>query len=69
MKPGLKTTEFYMPAILALLGFLVSMGLLNTELSQQLATAIAAAVPAAAGLIGAVWAAVTYIKGRVALKK
>jgi len=68
MKPGLKTTEFYMPSIAAALGFLVSLGLLTTPLSDNVTTAIAAAVPAAVGLIGAVMAAVEYIRGRVALK-
>lgn len=68
MKPGYKTTEFYMPTITAVLGLLVSLGLLSTPLADGVATAIAAAVPAMAGLIGAVAAAVAYIRGRVALK-
>ena len=69
MKPGLKTTEFYMAPIVAILGLLVSLGLLNTPLSEDVSTAIAAAVPAMVGLIGAVGAAVAYIRGRIELKK
>lgn len=69
MKPGIKTTEFYMPAITAVLGLLVSLGLLSTPLADGVATAIAAAVPAAVGLIGAVQAAVEYIRGRARLKE
>jgi hypothetical protein len=68
IKPGVKTSEFYMPTITALLGFLVSFGLLTTPLADQVGTAIAAAVPAVVGLIGAVQAAVNYIRGRVTLK-
>lgn len=68
IKPGVKTSEFYMTPILALLGVLVSFGLLTTPLADQVATAIMAAVPAALGLIGAVQAAVKYIQGRVSLK-
>jgi len=68
MKSGLKTTEFYMPLITSGLGLLVSLGLLTTPLSDNVTTAIAAAVPAAVGLIGAVMSAVAYIRGRVALK-
>lgn len=67
-KPGLKTTEFYMPTITAVMGLLVTIGLLTTPLADDVATAIAAAVPAALGLIGSVVAAVQYIKGRVILK-
>jgi hypothetical protein len=69
LKPGIKTTEFYMPTITAALGLLVSWGLLTTPLANDVATAIAAAVPATVGLIGAVVAAVGYIRGRVALKE
>lgn len=69
MKPGIKTTEFYMPAITAVLGLLVSLGLLNTELANGVATAIAATVPAVAGLIGAVALAVQYIRTRFHLKQ
>lgn len=69
LKPGVQTSEFYMPTITAVLGFLVSFGLLTTPLSDQVVTAIAAAVPAMVGLIGAVSAATEYIKGRVLLKK
>lgn len=68
IKPGLKTSEFYMPHILALLGAAVTFGLLTTPLADNLAGAIAAAVPAVAGLLGAAQAAATYIKGRVSLK-
>lgn len=68
IKPGLKTSEFYMAPILSILGLLVSLGLLTTPLSDNVATAIAAAVPAAVGLIGSISAAVTYIKGRVTIK-
>ncbi len=69
MKPGIKTTEFYMPTIMAALGLLVSLGLLTTPLADGVATAIAAAVPAAVGLVGAVQAAVEYIRGRARLKE
>ena len=68
IKPGVKTSEFYMPTIMAALGLLVSLGLLTTPLADEVATAIAAAVPAAVGLIGAVSAAVNYIRGRVTIK-
>lgn len=68
IKPGIKTSEFYMPAITAALGFLVSFGLLTTPLADQVGTAIAAAVPAMVGLVGAVQAAVNYIRGRITLK-
>jgi len=68
MKPGLQTTEFYMPLITSGLGLLVSLGLLTTPLVDDVVTAVAAAVPAAVGLIGAVMSAVAYIRGRVALK-
>jgi hypothetical protein len=68
VKSGVKTSEFYMPAILATLGLLVSLGLLTTPLAENLTSAIAAAVPAVAGLIGAVSAAVEYIRGRALLK-
>lgn len=69
MKAGIKTTEFYMPMIAALLGLLVSLGLLTTELADGVATAIAAAVPAAVGLIGAVGLAVQYVRSRFHLKQ
>lgn len=69
MKPGYKTTEFYMPTITAVLGLLVSLGLLTTELADGVATAIMAAVPAMAGLIGAVALAVQYIRTRFHLKQ
>ncbi len=68
IKPGLKTSEFYMPAILSVLGAAVTFGLLTTPLADNLAGAIAAAVPAVAGLLGAAQAAAAYIKGRVSLK-
>ena len=68
VKPGVKTSEFYMPTILSALGMLVSFGLLSTPLADELGGAIAAALPAIAGLIGAVSAAVVYIRGRVSLK-
>ena len=67
-KPGLKTTEFYTPTITAILGLLVSLGLLTTPLADALASAIVAAIPAVVGLIGAVIAAVQYIKSRTAVK-
>ncbi len=68
LKPGLQTTEFYMTPIIGALGALVSFGLLTTPLADSLAGAIAAAVPAVAGLLGAAWTAATYIKKRVELK-
>jgi len=68
IKPGLKTTEFYVPTMTAALGLLVSLGLLTTPLADDVTTAIAAAVPAVVGLIGAVQAAAAYIKGRTSLK-
>lgn len=68
IKSGVKTSEFYMPPILAVLGALVTFGLLTTPLADNLAGAIAAAVPAVAGLLGAAQAAAAYIKGRVSLK-
>lgn len=69
MKPGYKTTEFYMPTITAVLGLLVSLGLLTTELADGVATAILAAVPAMAGLLGAVALAVQYMRTRFNLKQ
>ena len=69
LKPGLKTTEFYAGPITAVLGLLVSLGLLTTPLADQVATAIAAAVPAMAGLIGAVVLAVQYVRTRFHLKQ
>lgn len=68
IKPGVKTTEFFTPALTAVLGLLVSLGLLTTPLADQLTSAIMAAVPAVAGLIGAVILAVEYMRGRVILK-
>jgi fumarate reductase subunit D len=69
MKAGIKTTEFWMPVIAAFLGLLVSLGLLTTELAEDVATAVVAAIPALAGLIGAVVLAVQYIKTRFDLKQ
>jgi uncharacterized membrane protein YdbT with pleckstrin-like domain len=69
MKTGIKTTEFWTPIITAFLGLLVSLGLLTTELADGVATAIMAAVPAVAGLIGAVVLAVQYIRTRFHLKQ
>lgn len=69
VKSGVKTSEFYMPTVTAALGLLVALGLLTTELADSVAGAIAAAVPAVVGLIGAVLAAVEYIKSRTAVKE
>jgi fumarate reductase subunit D len=68
MKPGVKTSEFYLTVVFALIGVLVALGVISQEQAETLSAAIVQAVTAGAGLIVAVLPIWKYIDSRTKLK-
>ena len=69
MKPGWKTSEFYVTIITALSSIAVAFGVLSQAEATELAAAVGQVVAAVIGLVGAVLPVVAYVKGRSAVKE
>lgn len=68
MKAGIKTTEFYLTVVFAIVGVLVALGVIEQEQAQTLNAAIQQAVIAVGALIAAVLPIWKYIDSRTKLK-
>jgi len=55
MKPGYLTTEFWMTAVVAIVGLLVSAGVLPASLQEQTVAAVGGAVAIVFYIIGRSW--------------
>jgi len=69
MKPGYKTTEFWLAAFSYIGGLLVLLGVVNQAEADQIFAAAAQMVQAAAALIIAIAPLLTYIRSRAELKR
>lgn len=67
-KPGVKTTEFYVSAVVIFTGLMVTFGVLSPEIAANLNNAFAQAAVAIFGLGTALITAVNYARGRTDLK-
>ena len=68
MKPGYKTSEFYVTIFAALGSLAVAFGVLAQAEADSLSTAIGQLASAIIVLVGAVQPVVAYIKGRAEVK-
>jgi len=69
MKPGYKTTEFWLAALSSIGGLLVLLGVVNQAEADQIYAAAAQVVQAAAALYLAVAPLLAYIRSRAELKR
>lgn len=68
MKPGVKTTEFWLTLVAAVLGVLVAGGFLTPEESAQAQSVVEALIEQLAGVVIAVGPIVAYIRARAEVK-
>lgn len=68
MKPGLKTTEFYVTAAGVLLSVLVAMGLVSSTDVEHLTAAVTKIAGAVAVVVANAWVLVRYVEARTGLK-
>ena len=68
MKPGYKTTEFWLAVLAQLVPLLVLVGVLAADEAQALIDTGERAVAAVAALLAAAWPIVKYIEGRAKVK-
>jgi hypothetical protein len=68
MKPGIKTTEFWLSLIGNVLAFAVALGVVSSADKATLEGALTTIVTSAIALVGAVTIVVTYVRGRIAAK-
>ena len=68
MKPGYKTSEFYVTIFTALGSIAVAFGVLSQAEASELAAAVGQVAAAVIALIGAVLPVVAYVKGRASVK-
>ena len=68
MKPGYKTSEFYVTIFAALGSLAVAFGVLAQAEADRLSTAIGQLASAIIVLVGAVQPIVAYVKGRAEVK-
>lgn len=68
MKPGYKTTEFWLTVFAQVSGLVVLFGVLDSKQADTLVEAVTRLIEAVAGLLVAVAPLVTYIKERSNLK-
>jgi tryptophan synthase alpha subunit len=68
IKPGYKTTEFWISIANALLMALVGFGVLSQEQSESLGAAVAQAIVAGFALVAAIVPVIEYIRSRTQVK-
>ena len=69
MKPGYKTTEFYLNIIKQAVGMFITWGFLNADVGDPFVQAIGAALVATVTLITATVDVINYVRQRTDLKK
>lgn len=68
MKPGYKTTEFWISTANAVIMVLVGLGVVSADQGETLGDSIASAIVAGFALVAAIVPVVEYIRGRTAVK-
>lgn len=68
IKPGVKTTEFWIALVVQVLPLLVMLGVIGPGDVSTLEGALTKAITAVGALAAAAWVIVEYIKGRVRTK-
>ena len=69
MKPGYKTTEFYLTIIGQALSLLAVLGIINASDVQPMYQIIGEMIAAGVVVVAGAWQVVSYIKSRTELKK
>jgi len=69
MKPGYKTSEFYLTIIAQVLSLLAVVGVINASDVQPMYQVIGEMIAAGAVVLAGAWQVVSYIKSRTELKK
>jgi hypothetical protein len=68
MKPGWKTTEFWLASIAQVFAFLVTLGLMKPGEAQSLEEAVTSGIAATVALLGSLYVVVQYLRDRFILK-
>lgn len=69
MKPGYKTSEFYLTIIAQVLSLLAVVGVINAGDVQPMYQVIGEMIAAGVVVLAGAWQVVSYIKSRTELKK
>lgn len=69
MKPGYKTTEFYLTIVGQVLSLLAVLGIINASDVQPMYQIIGEMIAAGVVVVAGAWQVVSYIKSRTELKK
>lgn len=69
MKPGYKTTEFYLTIIGQVLSLLAIVGIISASDVQPMYQIIGEMIAAGVVVVAGAWQVVSYIKSRTELKK